>query len=82
MTELKKGPARVIGPEDGESYWQPVPHQGHMTIKVGPGATTDVFDPYAARATAKGWLVQRLTADHNAQRSARDELCALLDRVR
>ena len=51
-------------------------------LTVDPGATTDVFDPYAARATAKGWLVQRLTADHNAQRSARDELCALLERVR
>ena len=41
MTELKKGPARVIGPEDGESFWQPMPHQGYMTIKVGPGVEGD-----------------------------------------
>jgi pimeloyl-ACP methyl ester carboxylesterase len=51
-------------------------------LTIDPGATTDMFDPYAARATAKGWLVHRLTADHNAQRSARSELCALLERVR
>lgn len=51
-------------------------------LTVDSGATTDRFDPYAARATAKGWRVQRLTADHNAQRSARDELCALLERIR
>ena len=51
-------------------------------LTVDAGATTDRFDPYAARATAKGWRVQRLTADHNAQRSARDELCALLERIR
>lgn len=41
MSDLKKGPARVMGPEDGESYWQPTPHQGYMTIKVGPGVAGD-----------------------------------------
>ena len=51
-------------------------------LTVDPGAETDRFDPYAARAKAKGWLVERLTTDHNAQRSAREELCALLQRVR
>jgi len=51
-------------------------------LTVDPGAGTDSFDPFAARAKAKGWLVERLTADHNAQRSARSELCALLERVR
>lgn len=36
MKALIKGPAMVIGPEEGESFWQPGPHHGHMTIKVGP----------------------------------------------
>lgn len=36
MRELVKGPAMVLGPEEGESYWQPGPHFGHMTVKVGP----------------------------------------------
>lgn len=34
--ELVKGAARVLGPEEGESFWQPGPHSGYMTIKVGP----------------------------------------------
>jgi len=51
-------------------------------LTVDPGADTDRFDPFAARAKAKGWLVERLTADHNVQRSPRNELCALLERVR
>ena len=36
MNELAKGPALVIGPEEGESHWQPGPHRGYMTVKVGP----------------------------------------------
>ena len=36
MEELIKGPAMVLGPEDGKSYWQPGPHSGYMTVKVGP----------------------------------------------
>jgi pimeloyl-ACP methyl ester carboxylesterase len=51
-------------------------------LTVDSGATTDSFDPFAARAKAKGWLVERITSDHNAQRSAREELCRLLEQVR
>jgi pimeloyl-ACP methyl ester carboxylesterase len=51
-------------------------------LTVDRGADTDAFDMFAARAKAKGWLVQRLTADHNAQRSAPNELCTLLEHVR
>lgn len=36
MKTLIKGPVLVLGPEDGESYWQPKPHSGYMTVKVGP----------------------------------------------
>jgi pimeloyl-ACP methyl ester carboxylesterase len=51
-------------------------------LTVDPGATTDPFDPFAARAKAKGWPVERLSADHNAQHAARAELCTLLERAR
>ena len=51
-------------------------------LTVDRGADSDYFDMFAARAKAKNWLVERLTADHNAQRTARSELCALLERVR
>ena len=33
---LIKGPAMVLGPEEGASYWQPGPHHGYMTVKLGP----------------------------------------------
>lgn len=36
MKQLKKGPAMVLGPEEGDSYWQPGPHFGYMTVKLGP----------------------------------------------
>jgi mannose-6-phosphate isomerase-like protein (cupin superfamily) len=34
--DLTKGPAMVLGPEDGDSYWQPGPHRGYMTVKLSP----------------------------------------------
>ncbi len=34
--DLIKGAAQVLGPEEGESYWQGAPHFGYMTIKVSP----------------------------------------------
>lgn len=33
---LRKGQVIVLGPEDGESYWQPEPANGYVTIKVSP----------------------------------------------
>ena len=35
-TNLTKGPAMVLAPDDGASFWQPSPHSGYMTVKVGP----------------------------------------------
>ncbi|HZQ60031.1 MAG TPA: cupin domain-containing protein [Casimicrobiaceae bacterium] len=34
--DLTKGAAMVLGPDDGESYWQPGPHRGYMTVKLSP----------------------------------------------
>lgn len=51
-------------------------------LTVDRGAETDAFDTFAARAKAKGWRVERLTADHNAQRTAPRELTALLEQRR
>jgi mannose-6-phosphate isomerase-like protein (cupin superfamily) len=36
MNAPTKGPAMVIPPEGGASYWQPGPHFGYMTVKLGP----------------------------------------------
>ena len=36
MQKPTKGPAMVLGPGEGASYWQPAPHSGYMTVKLGP----------------------------------------------
>jgi pimeloyl-ACP methyl ester carboxylesterase len=51
-------------------------------LTVDAGAETDAFDKFAMRARNKGWKTDRLTAGHNPQRSARQELCALLEQTR
>ena len=36
MDKFAKGHAIVIGPEEGESFWQPVPSTGFITSKITP----------------------------------------------
>ena len=36
MTEPYKGPGRVIAPEEGDGYWQPLPSVGYTIAKVTP----------------------------------------------
>lgn len=50
-------------------------------LTTDKGATSDRFDPFAARATKKGWRLETMTADHNPHRSAPEELCALFARI-
>lgn len=45
------------------------------------GQEPDGFQWAADRASALGWPVHRIEADHNAQRSARNELVELIDRI-
>jgi pimeloyl-ACP methyl ester carboxylesterase len=54
---------------------------GTYLLTVEPTVTPDPFQPFADRATARGWPVYRLAADHNAQRSAITALVALLLQV-
>ncbi len=46
-----------------------------------PTVTPDPFQRFADRASARGWPVDRLQADHVPERSARSALVALLERV-
>lgn len=46
-----------------------------------PTVTPDPFQRYADRASARGWPVLRLQADHVPERSARSALVALLERM-
>jgi hypothetical protein len=36
MSEFAKGPVVVLGPEDGESFWQPLPSVGYIVNKLTP----------------------------------------------
>jgi len=54
---------------------------GTYILTVEPAVEPDPFQRFADRAAARGWPVYRLQADHNAQRSARAPLVALLERM-
>ena len=36
MNQFTKGQTVVIGPEEGESFWQPIPSTGFITSKITP----------------------------------------------
>jgi pimeloyl-ACP methyl ester carboxylesterase len=57
----------------------PVPADYVLTFE--PGAEPDRFQRFADRAAARGWPVHRMEADHVPERSAPDELVALLSRI-
>jgi hypothetical protein len=53
-----------------------------LTVEAGKEAKDDDFWPQAQRAKERGWPVEQLTADHNAQWSAPEALAELLAGVR
>lgn len=36
MSEYKKGPYIVVGPDEGEAHWQPLPSTGYIVSKITP----------------------------------------------
>jgi mannose-6-phosphate isomerase-like protein (cupin superfamily) len=46
MTDVTKGYALVLEPEQGESFWQPLPSTGYVTNKLTPYCTP--FDDFSA----------------------------------
>jgi pimeloyl-ACP methyl ester carboxylesterase len=81
-------PANV--PQPARTFTEPITLKNQLRARIPTtyiltverGASTDDFDRFAERAKTKGWKIDRLTADHNAQRSARQELCVLLEQTR
>jgi len=59
-----------------------VPATYILTVEVGKEAKDDDFWLQAQRAKERGWPVEQLTADHNAQWSAPEALVAMLASVR
>ena len=42
--DASQGPVRIVGPTEGESFWQPVPANGHIRnifAKAALGAASD-----------------------------------------
>src|SRR6266536_221935 len=52
-----------------------------LTVDAGKEAKDDDFWPQAQRARKRGWPVQQLTADHNAQWSAPEALVEMLTHI-
>ena len=44
MDETARGPAFVVQPDEGESYWQPVPANGYAEVKVSPHNDPSIDD--------------------------------------
>jgi pimeloyl-ACP methyl ester carboxylesterase len=74
-------------PQPVSTYTEPVPPGNaksdalprvfiHCTDK--PPTTPDIFEPFAAKARAKGWKVYEISAGHLAMLTAPRELAALL----
>jgi pimeloyl-ACP methyl ester carboxylesterase len=59
-----------------------VPATYLLTVDAGKEASKDDFWAQAERAKARGWPVEQLTADHNAQWSAPEALVEMLARVK
>jgi quercetin dioxygenase-like cupin family protein len=45
MTDFRKGHSAVLQPEDGESFWQPLPSTGHVVAKITP--YTSPYDDFS-----------------------------------
>jgi len=59
-----------------------VPATYILTVDAGKEAKDDDFWPQAQRARERGWPVEQLKADHNAQWSAPEALAEMLARIR
>ena len=47
MSNHAEGIAIVLGPEDGDSYWQPLPSRGYVINKINP--YTSPYDEFLRR---------------------------------
>ena len=57
-TPWDHGDAIVLQPDEGESYWQPVPASGYMTVKVSPANCQSNFTSMGVQVIAPGGYVR------------------------
>jgi quercetin dioxygenase-like cupin family protein len=53
-----KGDAIVLQPDEGESFWQPMPANGYSTIKVGPRNCRSNHASFGVQVIAPGGYVR------------------------
>ena len=53
MKAWDKGPAGLLGPEDGGAYWQPQPTNGWVTLKFAPATFPHDAAACGVRAVAR-----------------------------
>ena len=65
MGNQSKGPAILLGPEDGKSYWQPQPSRGYSTVKLSPeNSPFDIFTS-GIQVLEPGASVRKHGHEHN-----------------
>lgn len=71
MADLSPDPAvaHVCGPDMRESYWQPVPANGHVDVALAPHLVGKMDHPFAlgTQAVAPGGYVREHTHEHNEE---------------
>ncbi|HVY00275.1 MAG TPA: cupin domain-containing protein [Pseudorhodoplanes sp.] len=45
-TEAEQGEVRIVAPGEGDNYWQPVPANGHISVRVAPHLVA-MMSPFA-----------------------------------
>ena len=53
-----KGDAIVLQPDEGESYWQPKPASGYMTLKITPKNCSSNFTSMGVQVIAPGGYIR------------------------
>jgi quercetin dioxygenase-like cupin family protein len=53
-----KGDAIVLQPDEGDSYWQPQPANGYVTVKIGPSNCASNFTSMGIQVIAPGGYVR------------------------
>lgn len=59
--------SRVVQPDEGESYWQPVPANGHVELKVAGGADGMSDFDCGVQEVAPGSYVREHAHDRNEE---------------
>ncbi len=67
MTVSEKGPAIVLQPDDGESYWQPEPANGYASVKISPRNTPGEMFSMGVQVVAPGGRIREHAHDRHEE---------------